>query len=194
VKEAVEELRAHGYRVPRYPDNPAGDADKKLEERFARVLGSAVNPVLREGNSDRRSPLSVKAFSRKHPQKLAAWAPDSKTRVSHMASGDFYGSEASTTLKAETQVRIEFVTPEGAVTVLKGKVALLEGEILDAAVMNVKALRTFFASQIADAKAQGLLLSLHLKATMMKVSDPVIFGHAVTVFFEPVFAKHAETF
>ena len=194
IKEAVKELRAHGYDVPEYPENPSSDADKKLQERFTRVLGSAVNPVLREGNSDRRSPLSVKAFSRKHPHKLAAWAPDSKSHVAHMTSGDFYGSEVSTTVKEATEVRIEFVSPDGAATVLKQKLGLIEGEILDASVMNVKALRTFFASQIADAKAKGLLLSLHLKATMMKVSDPVMFGHAVTVFFEPVFTKHADTF
>ncbi len=193
IQEAVKELRAHGYELPEYPENPQSDADKKLQERFTRVLGSAVNPVLREGNSDRRSPLSVKAFTRKHPHKLAAWAPDSRSHVAHMSSGDFYGSELSTTVKEATQVRIEFVGPNGAATVLK-KLRLIEGEILDATVMNVKALRAFFASQIADAKASGLLLSLHLKATMMKVSDPVMFGHAVTVFFEPVFTRHAGTF
>ncbi len=194
IQEAVKELRAHGYDIPEYPENPSADADRKLQERFARVLGSAVNPVLREGNSDRRSPLSVKAFSRKHPHKLAAWAPDSRSHVAHMTSGDFYGSEVSATVPEATDVRIEFVGPGGAVTVLKPKLRLIEGEILDAAVMNVKALRAFYAAQIADAKARGLLLSLHLKATMMKISDPVMFGHAVTVFFEPVFAKHAETF
>jgi isocitrate dehydrogenase len=194
IKDAVKELRAHGYDVPEYPENPANDADKKLQERFARVLGSAVNPVLREGNSDRRSPLSVKEYCRKHPHKLAAWAPDSRSHVAHMASGDFYGNEVSVTLRQPTDVRIEFVSSAGAVTVLKKKLELLEGEILDASMMNVKALRAFFSSQIADAKARGLLLSLHLKATMMKVSDPVMFGHAVTVFFEPVFTKHAATF
>jgi isocitrate dehydrogenase len=194
IQEAVKELQAHGYNIPGYPENPGNGSDKKLQERFARVLGSAVNPVLREGNSDRRSPLSVKAFSRKHPHKLAAWAPDSRSHVAHMTSGDFYGSEVSVTVPRATDVRIEFVGPDGAVTVLKPKLHLVEGEILDAVVMNVNALRTFFAAQIADAKARGLLLSLHLKATMMKVSDPVMFGHAVTVFFEPVFAKHADTF
>jgi isocitrate dehydrogenase len=194
IHEAVTELRAHGYKVPDYPENPSTDTDKKLQERFTRVLGSAVNPVLREGNSDRRSPLSVKAFSRKHPHKLAAWAPDSRARVVHMTSGDFYGTEMSTTLREATDVRIEFVGLNGAVTVLKKKLGLIDGEILDASVMNVKALRAFFAAQIADAKARGLLLSLHLKATMMKVSDPVMFGHAVTVFFEPVFTKYADTF
>ena len=194
VQEAVRELRSHGYDVPEYPENPAGDADRKVQERYAKVLGSAVNPVLREGNSDRRSPLSVKAFSRKHPHKLTAWAADSKSHVAHMSSGDFYGSEVSTTVTAPMDVRIEFAGAGGKVTVLKPKLKLVEGEILDASAMSVKALREFLAGQIADAKAKGLLLSLHLKATMMKVSDPVMFGHAVTVFFEPVFAKHAETF
>src|SRR5262249_37334366 len=194
IQEAVRELRAHGYDVPEYPENPGNDGDRKVQERFARVLGSAVNPVLREGNSDRRSPLSVRAFSRKHPHKLAAWPPDSRSHVAHMTSGDFYGNELSTTVRKPADVRIEFVSPEGEVTVLKPKLKLIEGEILDASVMNVKALRAFLAEQIADAKARGLLLSLHLKATMMKVSDPVIFGHAVSVFFEPVFQKHAETF
>jgi isocitrate dehydrogenase len=194
IKEAVQELRAHGYDIPEYPESPETDAGKKLRERFTRVSGSAVNPVLREGNSDRRSPLSVKAFSRKHPHALAAWAPDSRTHVAHMTSGDFYGSEASTTVEEAMDVRIDFVSTEGEATVLKQKLGLIPGEILDASVMNVKALRTFFASQIADAKARGLLLSLHLKATMMKVSDPVMFGHAVTVFFEPVFTRHAVVF
>ena len=194
IKEAVRELRAHGYDIPEYPENPGSDAGRKLLESFTRVSGSAVNPVLREGNSDRRCPLSVKAFSRKHPHKLAAWAPDSRSHVAHMTSGDFYGSEVSTTLKEAMDVRIEFVSADGASTVLKQKLGLIKGEILDASVMNVKALRAFFESQIADAKARGLLLSLHLKATMMKVSDPVMFGHAVTVFFEPVFTRHAAAF
>src|SRR5262249_55307751 len=134
IHEAVTELKAHGYRVPDYPESPSTDTDRKIQERFTRVLGSAVNPVLREGNSDRRSPLSVKAFSRKHPHKLAAWAPDSRSQVVHMTSGDFYGSEMSTTLRQATDVRIEFVGSEGAVTVLKKKLKLIEGEILDAAV------------------------------------------------------------
>ncbi len=194
LKEAVKELQAHGYAIPDYPEAPKDDAEKALQARFARALGSAVNPVLREGNSDRRSPLSVKAFSRKHPHKLSAWAPDSKAHVAHMTDGDFYGSETSTTIAKATDVRYEFVPADGAVTVLKKKMALLEGEILDTSVMHVKALRRFFEAQIEDAKANGLLLSLHLKATMMKVSDPVIFGHAVTVFYKDVFDKHAATF
>jgi isocitrate dehydrogenase len=194
IQEAVQELRTHGYDLPAYPESSGNGGDKKLQERFARVLGSAVNPVLREGNSDRRSPLSVKAFSRKHPHRLAAWGPESESHVAHMTSGDFYGSEVSATVPEALDVRIEFAGADGAITVLKPKLHLVEGEILDAAVMNVNSLRAFYASQIADAKARGLLLSLHLKATMMKVSDPVMFGHAVTVFFEPVFTKHAGTF
>jgi len=194
LKEAVKELQAHGYAIPDYPEAPKDEAEKTLQARFARALGSAVNPVLREGNSDRRSPLSVKAFSKKHPHKLGAWAPDSKAHVAHMTGGDFYGSETSTTIPKATDVRYEFVTADGAVTVLKKKMALLEGEILDTSVMHVKALRSFFEEQIEDAKNRGLLLSLHLKATMMKVSDPVMFGHAVTVFYKDVFDKHAATF
>jgi len=194
LKEAVKELQAHGYAIPDYPEAPKDDTEKALQARFARALGSAVNPVLREGNSDRRSPLAVKAFSKKHPQKLGAWAPDSKAHVAHMTGGDFYGSETSTTITKATEVRYEFVPAAGPVTVLKSRMALLEGEILDTSVMHVKALRRFFEEQIEDAKHKGLLLSLHLKATMMKVSDPVMFGHAVTVFYKDVFDKHAATF
>ena len=194
LKEAIKELQGKGYNVPDYPEAPKDDAEKAIQARYAKVLGSAVNPVLREGNSDRRSPLSVKAFSKKHPHKLGAWSADSKSHVAHMTGGDFYGSENSTTIGKATDVRYEFVAPDGAVTVLKKKMPLLEGEILDTSVMHVKALRSFFEEQIADAKANGLLLSLHLKATMMKVSDPVMFGHAVSVFFADVFEKHAAAF
>src|SRR5580765_3011418 len=150
VQEAVRELRSHGYDVPEYPENPGTDGEKKTQERFAKVLGSAVNPVLREGNSDRRSPLSVKAFSRKHPHKLAAWAPDSKTHVAHMSSGDFYGSELSVTVPVATDARIEFVGADGTTAVLKPRVKLVEGEIVDASSMSVRSLREFFALQIAD--------------------------------------------
>ncbi len=194
LKEAIEELQAHGYKVPDYPESPKDDAEKAIQARYAKVLGSAVNPVLREGNSDRRSPLSVKEFSKKHPHKLGAWTADSKSHVAHMSGGDFYGSERSTTLKKATEVRIEFVATDGAVTVLKKKLGLLEGEILDSAVMKARSLRKFYEEQIEDAKLRGLLLSLHLKATMMKVSDPVMFGHAVTAFYKDVFEKHAATF
>ena len=194
LKEAIKELQGKGYTIPDYPEAPKDDAEKAIQKRYAKVLGSAVNPVLREGNSDRRSPLSVKAFSKKHPHKLGAWAADSKSHVAHMTGGDFYGSENSTTLPKATEVRYEFVASNRAVTVLKAKMPLLDGEILDTSVMHVKALRSFFEQQIEDAKAAGLLLSLHLKATMMKVSDPVMFGHAVSVFFKDVFEKHAATF
>jgi len=194
LKEAIKELQAQGYAIPDYPESPKDDAEKAIQARYARALGSAVNPVLREGNSDRRSPLSVKAFSKKHPHKLGAWAPDSKSHVAHMAGGDFYGSETSTLLEKATEVRYEFVASNGAVTVLKKKMPVLAGEILDTSVMHVRPLRSFFEQQIEDAKQKGLLLSLHLKATMMKVSDPVIFGHAVNVYFRPVFEKHAATF
>jgi isocitrate dehydrogenase len=192
--EAIKELQSHGYKIPDYPEAPRDEAEKALQARFARVLGSAVNPVLREGNSDRRSPLSVKAFSRKHPHKLGAWAPDSKAHVAHMTGGDYYGSEKSVTVKQATDVRYEFVGADGAVTVLKKKLGLLASEILDTSALSVKALRKFYEEQIADAKQKGVLLSLHLKATMMKISDPIMFGHAVTVFYKDVFDKHGETF
>ena len=194
LKEAIRELQGKGYAVPDYPEAPGDDAEKAIQARYAKVLGSAVNPVLREGNADRRSPLSVKAFSKKHPHKLGPWSADSKCHVAHMTAGDFYGSENSTTIPKATQVRYEFVAADGATTVLKKQMPVLDGEILDTAVMHVGALRSFYEEQIAQAKAEGLLLSLHLKATMMKVSDPVMFGHAVSVFFKDVFEKHAATF
>jgi isocitrate dehydrogenase len=194
LKEAIRELQVHGYAIPDYPDAPKDDAEKAIQARYARCLGSAVNPVIREGNSDRRSPASVKAFSRKHPHKLGAWPTDSRTHVAHMDGGDFYGSERSLTVPSATEVRYEHVADGGAVTVLKKGMAVTAGEILDTSVMNTRALRAFFAASVADAREHGLLLSLHLKATMMKVSDPVLFGHAVSVVFEDVFDKHATTF
>ncbi len=193
LKEAIKELQAHGYAVPDYPEAPSTDEEKAINLRYAKVLGSAVNPVLREGNSDRRCPPSVKNFSKKHPHRLGKWSSASKSHVAAMADGDFYGSEKSVTLAAATSVRFEHVTAVGT-TVLKKGLALKAGEILDSSVMHVAALRAFFAAQIDDAKQTGLLLSLHLKATMMKVSDPVMFGHAVTVFYKDVFDKHGETF
>ncbi len=193
LKDAINELQAQGYNIPDYPEAPKDDAEKAIAARYAKVLGSAVNPVLREGNSDRRSPLSVKEFTRKHPHKLGAWSRESKSHVAQMADGDFYGSENSTTLAKATEVRYEFVGADGTTTVLKKKVALQEGEILDSSVMHIAPLRTFFTEQIADAQKNGLLLSLHLKCTMMKVSDPVIFGHLVSVYFQDVFDKHAAT-
>ena len=191
LKAAIKELQSHGYKIPEYPEDPQTDAEKELRARFGKVLGSAVNPVLREGNSDRRAAAAVKAFAQKHPHKMGAWAADSKSHVAHMTAGDFYGSETSTTVAAATTVRIEHVAKDGKTTVLKDKLALQAGEILDAAVMNTRLLRAFYAEQMDDAKKQGVLFSLHLKATMMKVSDPIMFGHAVTVFFKDVFEKHA---
>jgi isocitrate dehydrogenase len=191
LKAAIKELQDHGYNVPDYPEAPANDAEKQIQVRYAKVLGSAVNPVLREGNSDRRAPLSVKNFTRKHPHRMGAWSSDSKSQIAHMSGKDFYGSEKSHVTSDATSVRIEFVDQSGNVTVLKEKTALQKGEVIDTAVMNVSALRQFYADRIAEAKEKGVLLSLHLKATMMKVSDPVMFGHAVSVFYKDVFEKHA---
>jgi len=188
---AIKELQSQGFKLPDYPEQPKDEAEKAIQARYAKCLGSAVNPVLREGNSDRRAPLSVKNFAKKHPHKMGAWTPESKSRVAHMSQGDFYGSETSTTVAKATDVRIEFVGADGAVKVLKEKTALSDGEIIDSSVMSAKALRAFYAEQIEVAKQEGLLLSLHLKATMMKISDPVMFGHAVSVFYKDVFAKHA---
>jgi isocitrate dehydrogenase len=189
----IKELQKQGYKLPDYPENPKDDKEKEIKARYDKVKGSAVNPVLREGNSDRRAPLSVKNYARKHPHKMSPWSPDSKTHVSHMKGGDFRSNEKSMTVPAATTARIEFVGQDGKATVLKDKVALQAGEVLDATFMSVKALRKFLEEQIEDAKKQGVLFSLHMKATMMKVSDPKIFGHAVTVFYKDVFEKHGET-
>jgi len=191
LKAAIKELQSQGYKIPDYPEEIKTEADKELKARFGKVLGSAVNPVLREGNSDRRAAASVKNYAKKHPHKMGAWSPDSKTHVAHMSGGDFYGSEKSVTVVEPTTVKIEFVGKDASTTVLKEKTTLKAGEIIDAAVMNRAALRKFFAEQIDDAKNKGVLFSLHLKGTMMKVSDPIMFGHAVTVFFKDVFEKHA---
>lgn len=190
----IKELQSQGYKLPDYPENPKDDKEKDIKSRYDKVKGSAVNPVLREGNSDRRAPLSVKAYARKHPHKMSPWSTDSKTHVAHMKGGDFRSNEKSTTIPAATTAKIEFVGADGKTTVLKEKVALQAGEVLDATFMSVKALRTFLEQQIEDAKKQGVLWSLHMKATMMKVSDPKIFGHGVTVYYKDVFEKHAETF
>ena len=191
LKAAIKELQSQGYGVPDYPENPRNDAETEIKARYGKVLGSAVNPVLREGNSDRRAALPVKNYARKHPHKMGAWSPDSKTHVSHMSAGDFYGSETSTTVAEAGAVRIEFVGTDGKTTVLKEKLALKAGEVIDAAVMSRRALREFYERQIEDAKQKDVLLSLHLKATMMKISDPIIFGHAVSVYFRDLFEKHA---
>ncbi len=194
LQAAIKELQAHGYAVPDYPEDAKSDEEKAIKARYAKVLGSAVNPVLREGNSDRRVAAPVKEYARKNPHSMGKWSPDSKSHVAHMQDGDFYSSEKSAVMAAADSVRIEFVGKDGAVKVLKEKTALQAGEIIDASVMRCAALRRFFAEQIADAARTGVLLSLHLKATMMKVSDPIMFGHAVTVYFEDVFNKHAAVF
>ena len=193
LKAAIAELQAHGFAIPAYVDEPKSDADKEARAKYAKILGSAVNPVLREGNSDRRCAASVKAAARKSPHKVGAWSKDSKTHVAHMCAGDFYGSEQSTTFAAEDELRIELAGADGQVTVLKQGLKVKAGEIVDASVMSVRQLRAFYAQAIADAKAEGVLFSLHLKATMMKVSDPIMFGHAVAAYFSGAFLKHAET-
>ncbi|MFZ5523952.1 MAG: NADP-dependent isocitrate dehydrogenase [Pseudomonadota bacterium] len=190
LKAAIKELQSQGYKVPDYPEDPKTDAEKEIKARYSKVLGSAVNPVLREGNSDRRAAASVKQYARKHPHRMGAWAASSKTRVAHMSGGDFYGSEKSVTVPEAVTTRIEFMAKDGKVTALKDKLALKAGEIIDAAVMSRRALRQFYAEQIAAANKEDVLLSLHLKATMMKISDPIMFGHAVSVFFKNVFDKH----
>jgi isocitrate dehydrogenase len=193
---AVKELQSQGYNIPDFPEDPQNDAEKATRETYGKIMGSAVNPVLREGNSDRRAPQAVKAFARRNPHSMGKWTSDSKTHVTCMSSGDFFSNEKSVTISASSvgDAHIEFVAADGTLTSLKEKEALIEGEVVDATVMNVKALRAFYAEQMADAKAKGVLFSLHLKATMMKVSDPVLFGHAVTVFFKDVFDKYADTF
>ncbi len=196
LKAAIAELQAAGYAIPDYPDEPSSDAERETLARYDRVKGSAVNPVLREGNSDRRAPPSVKAYARSHPHSMGAWDAGSKSHVATMASGDLRSNEVSTTVDARQAgaARIELVAADGNVSVLKAKVPLLEGEIVDATVMSRNALRAFLAEQVADAKRRGVLFSVHLKATMMKVSDPIIFGHAVEAYFSEVFQKHAATF
>lgn len=194
LQAAIKELQAKGYDIPDYPEEPQSEEDRQLQTRFAKVLGSAVNPVLREGNSDRRAAASVKRFGRQNPHKMMKpWPVDSKARVSFMGQGDFYGSEKSMTVDKPCTARIDFVGHNGQRQQLKGDTPLLAGEIIDAAVMNVRALRDFYGQQIKAAREEGLLLSLHLKATMMKVSDPIMFGHCVAVFYEQIFAKHGET-
>ncbi|WP_448141395.1 NADP-dependent isocitrate dehydrogenase [Stenotrophomonas sepilia] len=192
LKAAIKELQDQGYPLPDYPETPADDQQRDYKARYDKVKGSAVNPVLREGNSDRRAPLSVKNYARKHPHRMGAWSADSKSHVAHMAAGDFYGSEKSATVANAGSLKITFHGKDGSAVVLKEKTAVKAGEIVDAAVISRKALAAFIGEQIADAKAQGVLFSLHLKATMMKVSDPIMFGVAVNEFYKDVLAKHAE--
>ena len=191
---AITELQSQGINVPDFPDEPKSDEEREIKSRYSKVLGSAVNPVLREGNSDRRVAGPVKEFAKKNPHSMGAWSPESKTHVAHMSDGDFFSSEQSHVMSNADDVRIELVSQDGNSTVLKESFALQAGEVIDASVMSCNALRQFLETEIADAKANGVLLSLHLKATMMKVSDPIIFGHAVNVFFKDVFEKHAATF
>jgi isocitrate dehydrogenase len=191
LKEAIAELQSQGYAIPSYPDAPSTDEEKSARARYDKIKGSAVNPVLREGNSDRRAPLSVKNYARKHPHSMGAWSANSLTHISHMNEGDFFHNEQSTTVALEGTYRIEFTDANGETTVLKGESPLKAGEIIDATFMSRKKLIAFLEEQVADAKAKGVLFSLHMKATMMKVSDPIIFGYAVETFFKPVFEKHA---
>ena len=193
LKGAIKELQDKGYDIPDYPDEPTTDKESELQQRFSRMLGSAVNPVLRQGNSDRRSSTSVKEHGKRNPHRMIQdWPEVSKTRVAHMTRADFYGSEQAVTVAAAGSALIEFVPADGSATVLKSDIPLLTGEIIDCAVMNVKALRQFYTDQMEKAKADGMLLSLHLKSTMMRVSDPIIFGHCVSVYYQDVLTKHAD--
>jgi len=194
LNEAITELQSLGYAVPDFPEDPQNDVEKDIKARYAKVLGSAVNPVLREGNSDRRVAGPVKEYAKNNPHSMGEWSADSKSHVASMSEGDFYSSEKSAVIEAAGSVKIELVTEDGNSQVLKEKTSVLAGEVIDASVMSSKALRSFFENQMQDAKAQGVLLSLHMKATMMKISDPIIFGHAVSVYFKDVFEKHAVIF
>lgn len=192
LQAAIKELQAQGFDIPDYPESVTTDAEKDVKARYSKVMGSAVNPVLREGNSDRRAPLSVKNYARKHPHKMGAWAADSKSHVAHMSEGDFYGSEKAALIEAPDSVKIELIAQDGTTTVLKEKTAVQAGEIIDCSVMSKKALRQFVAVEIEDAKKQGVLFSVHLKATMMKVSDPIMFGQIVAEFYKDALEKHAD--
>ncbi|AGH80587.1 isocitrate dehydrogenase [Psychromonas sp. CNPT3] len=194
LKTAIKELQAHGYALPDYPETQSSDEERDIAARYAQVLGSAVNPVLREGNSDRRVADAVKQYAKDNPHRMGAWSRESKSHVANMQQDDFYGSEQSHLLGQDDDVKIEFVNNTGEITVLKASTPVLKDELIDASVMSVTALRSFFEMQMQDAKENNIMLSLHLKATMMKVSDPIMFGHAVSVYFKDVFAKHAQTF
>lgn len=194
LKDAIAELQSLGFNVPSYTENPGSEEEKAAKAKYDKIKGSAVNPVLREGNSDRRAPKAVKNYAKKHPHSMGAWTADSQTKVASMPNGDFYGSEKSVVVPAATDVKIELIENNGSTQVLKEKTSLKAGEIIDASVMSQKALRTYIAKEIEEAKAKNLLLSVHLKATMMKVSDPIIFGNVVSVYFKDVFEKHAAEF
>ncbi len=193
LKAAIAELQAKGYALPDYPDEPKTDEERELQSRYDKVKGSAVNPVLREGNSDRRAPASVKNYAKTHPHRMGTWSPDSKTNVATMGENDFRTTETSTVIESAGSLRIELVAADGTTTVLRASVPVLAGEVVDASVMHVAALREFLTAQVARAKADDVLFSVHLKATMMKVSDPIVFGHAVRAFFPKTFAQYGET-
>lgn len=192
LNAAISELQSHGYSVPNFPEEPQTEEDRSIKARYAKILGSAVNPVLREGNSDRRVAKPVKEYAQQHPHSMGVWSSDSKSHVASMTEGDFYGSEQSHVMATNDKIRIEHLTPEGAVTVLKDGLVLLEGEVIDASRMSCAALRDYFQREIEDARKKSMLLSLHMKATMMKVSDPIIFGHAVSAYYASVFDKYGE--
>jgi isocitrate dehydrogenase len=194
LRAAIKELNKQGYKVPEYKENPETDEEKEAQSRYSKVLGSAVNPVLREGNSDRRAPTAVKAFARKHPQTMGEWSPASRTHVAHMKGGDFYSNEQSLTLDKATNARIVFENAKGKQTVLKSELPLQEGEVLDGMYMSCKAMRQFFEDCIEDCEKTGVMFSLHVKATMMKISHPIVFGHAVKIFYKELFEKYGELF
>jgi len=194
LKECIAELQKQGYKLPEYPENPKDDKEKDIKARYAKVLGSAVNPVLREGNSDRRAAVPVKEYAFKYPHSMGKWVSESKTHVASMTDGDFYSHEKSVCIQEACEARIEMLTASGEIKVLKNKIPLKKGEVMDASFMNCKMLRAFYEREIDDAKKKGVLFSLHLKATMMKVSDPIMFGHCVKAFYKDVFAKYAATF
>ena len=190
----IKELQAKGYAIPDYPENPTTEEEKALKVRFGKCLGSAVNPVLREGNSDRRAPAAVKNYAKKHPHSMGEWKPWSQTHVSHMQEGDFYHGEKSMTLDRARNVKMELITNSGETIVLKEKVALQDGEIIDSMFMSKKALCDFYEKELADCKEAGILFSLHVKATMMKVSHPIVFGHCVKIYYKEAFEKHGKLF
>ncbi|MFO1182907.1 NADP-dependent isocitrate dehydrogenase, partial [Ottowia sp.] len=192
LKAAIKELQGKGYKLPDYPENPTSDADKDIRARYNKCIGSAVNPVLREGNSDRRAPRAVKEYARKHPHSMAEWSQASRSHVSHMHHGDFYGGEKSMTLDKARDVKMELITKAGRTIVLKPKVSLQDREVIDSMFMSKKALLAFYEQQIEDARKTGVMFSLHVKATMMKVSHPIVFGHCVRIFYKEAFAKHAK--
>ncbi|MFT4834447.1 MAG: isocitrate dehydrogenase, partial [Flavobacteriaceae bacterium] len=194
LNEAIKELQSKGYSLPDYPTSPKTDEEKNVQAKYDKIKGSAVNPILREGNSDRRAPKAVKEYARANPHSMGAWSKDSKSHVASMSSGDFYGSEKSVTMTGADSIRIEHVAEDGSITVLKEKLNLLDKEIIDAAVLRAGELRSFLGKEVAAAKKEDVLFSIHLKATMMKISDPIIFGHAVSVFFDSLFEKYSTQF